>query len=708
MNRSVPPTEAIAAAPAFVPSVDRVTFEIVRHRLWQINDEQGTTIKNVSGSPIASEIQDFNVGIADASGQLVCCGMYLLVHVTGLHDIISNCISIVGLDRIRPGDMFLTNDAWMGAVHHNDVAIIAPLFHDGKLIGWTGSVIHQADVGGPAPGSWNIDATDTFQEAPRYRFLRIVSEGDVCPEVIESIITNSRTPHLIEIDFRAQIAAANVVRERMAALIQRYGIETVSQVMQDCLSDTEIKLRRKLAALPDGIWYAESHVDHDGHEDNLHTIRLCLQKKYDKLIFDFTGSDAQANGLINITRSCLMSAPFASLLTYVCGGMQWNEGIMRTVEVVSSHGTIVDCAYPAPVASGIVNTGWAALNACCSALGRLLVGTEHESDAMAVWAGAPFGINLFGTRPDGSRFGALLGTSPLQGGGARTFADGYDVSGYLHAPRCGAMNVESTEHAMPVLHLFRRRALDTGGPGMFRGGQGVATAITPHGTDGFHMITTSFGSDQSGSAGLAGGMPGGGSNGAIHRGEHPFAPGNCSAAAPHEMRTTGQAMPAKARDHLALGDVFVVVTHGGGGFGDPLRRDLNAIAQDIAQLSVSPDVAVEVYGVVFDANGQIEKSATKARRSKLLEARRASATPLGVNATADRQWSLPAQCPCCATVIAEGNVLRHVQPLGAAGPWLAVRWGGESRRFDLTTALCGACGTALDCVQSRRTAAASL
>lgn len=687
----------------FKPSTDRASFEIIRHRLWQINDEQGTTIKTVSGSPIATEIQDFNVGIADANGRLVACGMYLLVHVTGLSDVIENCVRTIGADRIRPGDMYLTNDAWMGAVHHNDVAIVAPLHHDGKLVGWTGSVIHQADVGGPAPGSWNLDAWDAFQEAPRFRFLRIVDEGEVRQEVIETVITNSRTPHLVEIDFRAQIAAANVVRERMAELFDRYGVETVNGVMQDCLSDTELKLARRLAELPDGIWHAQSHVDHDGHSDTLHSIRLKLSKTGSRLIFDFTESDVQADGLINITRSALMSAPFASLLTYLSGGLNWNEGIMRLVEVKSTPGTITDCKFPAAVASGIVNAGWASLNACCAALARMMLGTVHEHRAMAVWAGAPYGINIFGKREDGRSFGALLGTSPFQGAGARTFADGYDVSGYLHAPRCGAMNVESTEHALPILHLFRRRALESGGPGFHRGGQGIETAVTPYGISGLGMITTSFGADHSGSEGLGGGLPGGGSNGFIHRGENPVAAIAGGRMAPElgDFAVKGEALPGKAKDQLKAGDVLVVVTHGGGGYGDPLRRDPEAVAADIESRTVSRNWAVTCYGVVVTEGGKVDMIATEKERGDQLSARSSATVPLTSGTRGYEQLSVPACCPTCGAATSENPPLALERHLGVAGPWLAVRWGGYSERFRLLSAVCGACHGLLDTVQVR-------
>lgn len=655
------------------PGLDGTLFEILKHRLWQINDEQGTTVKRVSGSPVASEVQDFNVGIADASGQLIACGMYLLAHVTGLSCVIRNCIDTIGLDRIRPGDMFLTNDPWMGAVHQNDIAIVAPLFFEEELIGWTGSVIHQADVGGPAPGSWNLDAYDVFQEAPRYRFLRIVDGGTLAPEVIETVLTNSRTPSLVELDLRAQVAAANVVRSRMSELLERYGAATIKAVMAGCLNMTEAMLRRRLQELPDGVWKAEAFVDHDGHEDKVYAVRLSMEKRDDTLIFDFRDSDPQAPGLINATRSTLLSAPFSTVLTYLSGGIPWNEGIMRAVEVHTTPGTLVDCNFPAPVASGIVNAAWAAVNACSAALGRLLLVSERwRPETMAVWAGAPYGVNIFGVRDDGVRFGALLGLSGLQGAGARTFADGYDVAGYLQAPRCGAMNVETTEARYPVFHLYRRRAADSGGPGRFRGGQGIETAFTPYEASVVEVITTTFGSDQSGADGLGGGMPGGGANAMLLKDARPLeslrAGGGATTLSEFDIRP--EPLPSKARFQIRSGDVFVAVTHGGGGYGDPLDRDPALVAEDVRTGAVSAEWAKRAYGVELAAgSGVPDLDATNRLRSALRERRRAAG-------------SLDAE-------------------LGDAGPWVAVRWAGRSERFRLSGTIDPATGEAIELRQVR-------
>lgn len=689
-------------APAFTPSVDRVTFEILKHRLWQINEEQGTTIKRVSGSPVASEAQDFNVGMANAAGQLVCCGMFLIAHVTGLSSVIANCIAAIGEDRIEPGDMFVTNDPWLGAIHQNDVALVAPLHWEGRLIGWTGSVIHQSDVGGPVSGSWNLDAVNTFQEAPRYRFLRIVTGGRIAPEVMETIKTNSRLPHAVELDLRAQISAANVVRDRMDEICAKYGADTVTAVMDDCLDNTEIMLRKRLHEIPDGMWSAESHVDHDGHADTVTTVRVTMTKRGDLLSFNFSDSDAQVNGLINCSRATLISAPFTVVLTSLCAGIPWNEGVMRVVEVQSRPGTVVDARFPAPVASGNVNAAWAATDAAQVVVARMLLRSEtYRSHAMGVWAGGPLSVNVFGHTASGEPFGTLLGLTGLQGAGARTFADGYGVAGYLFATRSGAMNVETAESRYPMLHLFRRTARDSGGPGTYRGGISAETAFTPHGVERFEVIVSAFGSDASGSSGIAGGFPGGGANTLLT--DSVDIPAALAGGDLDALPATGKPLPIKSRFSLEQGQVLTCIPHGGGGYGDPLARDPALVAEDVSAGVVSAQWAQEAYGVVVSDAGNLDHASTATARKVARDNRLSVALKQALGPLFDPDTGhTGAVCPGCETDLAHVGVWPVISAdLGTAGPYLSLACGGSSERFSLDIVACPQCGAALDTVQIR-------
>ena len=158
--------------------LDPATFEVLRHRLWAINDEAAVTIGRVSGSPIATEGNDFNSGLMTADGETVVAGIYVLVHAAALgrivRDVIDNYTENPG---INPGDMFLTNDTYVGAPHQADVIVVAPIFHGDRLIAWTGSCVHQADVGGPVPGSITVGARNIYEEALPISPVKIVERG---------------------------------------------------------------------------------------------------------------------------------------------------------------------------------------------------------------------------------------------------------------------------------------------------------------------------------------------------------------------------------------------------------------------------------------------------------------------------------------------------------------------------------------------------
>src|SRR5581483_8098158 len=172
-------------------ALDPVTYEVVKHRLWQINDEQGFTIRSISTSPIVVEGNDMNAGLFTKDGDLVMAGPYVLVHVTTMDTVIKNVIRLAS--DVEDGDVFLVNDPYLGALHQNDVAVVSPYFHQGEIILWVGNVLHHADLAGIDEGSFCINATNVFQEAPRY-FLKVVQQGKLSREVERTFSTNSRLP----------------------------------------------------------------------------------------------------------------------------------------------------------------------------------------------------------------------------------------------------------------------------------------------------------------------------------------------------------------------------------------------------------------------------------------------------------------------------------------------------------------------------------
>jgi len=331
-------SDKLHVAPRFKPRTDPTTFEVLRHRLWQINDEQAKTLLNMSGSQIATEANDFNVGISDAEGNLIAFGPYILVQMAPLTLMVQSIIRTVG-DDAGEGDVFLCNDPWFGAVHQNDVCVLAPFFWRKKVVAWTASVIHQVDVGGGTPGSWCHEATDTFQEAPRYRFLRVARAGALQRDVVDTYLTNSRTPDLLNLDLRAQIGAASTTIGRLKELFDRYGEDVVLSTMCDMLDYSESLFANKLETIASGKWLGDCYLDHDGRAESMHRYAVELSKdRNGLLVFDYRATDPQIAAFINCAYGGLFTATYIAVLVYLCSDIPWNSGVMRRPHCVGGGG----------------------------------------------------------------------------------------------------------------------------------------------------------------------------------------------------------------------------------------------------------------------------------------------------------------------------------------------------------------------------------
>jgi N-methylhydantoinase B len=715
-------TDKSKRAARFTPRTDPTTFEVLRHRLWQINDEQGKTLLNMSGSQIATEANDFNVGISDAEGNLIVVGPYILVQMAPLTLLVQSIISTVG-DDVAEGDVFLCNDPWFGAVHQNDVCILAPFFWNGKVTAWTASVVHQVDVGGGSPGSWCHEATDTFQEAPRYRYLRVVRGGVLQREVVDTYLTNSRTPELLNLDLRAQIGSAKATLGRLKELFERYGSDVVLATMRDMLDYAECLFANKLESIPAGEWLSDCYLDHDGRSESTHRYALRLRKDETGLTFDYTETDPQIAAFINCPYGGLFAATYIGVLVYLCADIPWNSGVMRRVRILSREGALNNARFPAAV-SGSLESIWNSTNAACAALGKMLSASDAQrSSAMAVWQGSTLVYTLFGTNQYGERYGSWMISSSLGGAGARSFGDGHDNSGPLMAPCYSAINVEHAESLYPMLFLYRERAADSGGPGKWRGGVSADHAITPHGTTEISIGVTSSGADHSHTLGLVGGYPGAGSTVRVARQAMPADGYQVIPAHWDDVGGQKEVLPPKTRLTLKAGDVFSTIPHGGGGFGDPLDRDSARVLRDVLERMVTVDGARDYYGVIVGGDPlDVDGGATAELRAEIRRRRVGSAkdapmpsAAIGAARTLGERSGIVRsnghwQCGACERSL--GPVAKNAKEacshrytsLAAAGPLIAPRSRGESRKFRLSEYSCPGCGTLLAVDQTLKTA----
>jgi N-methylhydantoinase B len=616
--------------------IDPITFEVVRGKLAAITDEQALTLKAVSGSPVVTEATDFNNGLYLADGSIATMGRQVLFHTGTMSVVIEHLLERFG-DRpggISPGDMFIVNDPYRGAVHQPDVSIMAPIFHDGEHVAWAGSCAHQLDVGGMSFGSWAVGATEVQQEAMLLPGVKLVRDGELQDDLWQMIMGMSRLPHVLALDLKAMIAANHVAGRRLTELIDRYGSAQVQTIMRREIELSEHALRERLHALPDGTFEASDFLEHDGHTNRLYEIALTLTKRGGELTFDFAGSSPQAPGFINCTRSGLVGAVMTALLPILAPDIRWNQGALAPVTITAPEGSICNATRPAPVSAGTVSAVWVVTNVAVQAISRLAAcGPATATEATAVTKGSMWVLTMAGADRDGGPFGTFLLDSTIGGGGAYLDHDGLDASGEYPVPRPAVANVESNERSGPYLYLYRRLVADTGGPGRTRGGVAAGVAVTPHDVAALHAMLIGHGVEVPNSAGLFGGIEAGCNEGVLYRGA---AAGAAAGALPFEA-VDGDALaqllgakrvPAKlGHFELGAGDVIAYAFQGGGGYGDPLERAPAAVARDVGDGFVSRAAAATVYGVVIDGGGAVDQPGTVARRAEVRRTRLDDADP---------------------------------------------------------------------------------
>jgi N-methylhydantoinase B len=670
-------------------SLDPITFEVIKHRLWQINDEQAIAIKTISASPIVVEGNDFNVGLFTAEGELVTAGFGSSVHVGTMGTTIRNIIKKAS--RIREGDIFLINDPYLGTLHHNDVIIASPLFEEGEIVLWIGNVLHHPDVGGIDEGSFCINARNAFQEPPRY-FFKITDNGHFSTELEHTFITNSRLPDMVALDLRAQIAAIYVAKDRLASLIADYGSGLVRHVMKATLTVAATAIRKHLGSMVDGSWDGTAWMDGTrvGLKDIV-GVHLRLTKKDDRLIFNYEGSDPQVDAAVNCTYHATVSGSAVPIYSFLCRGeIDWNDGVLNAMEVIAPEGTVVNAQFPAPVSICSVGFRWLVTVAATQAIARMFNSNpEYRHLACPSWNVSSNCNNLFAFTPEGKRVGALLSDHRAGGAAARTFADGFSHAGQVTSFMSNLGNVESTEWKLPLLYLFRRQLEDSGGPGKFRGGLTAESAVVPFGVNKvLYKSTNTAGTIQSNAAGLSGGYPGGGSQVITYR-DSGVQKALSIGQIPHARENLGGRLtylPSKADGDLTPDDVFVFYAPGGGGYGDPLLRDTKAVANDVKNRWVSRQRAEQSYGVVISDDDSVDEIATEQTRTKLVERRRQSAT---------KAHKSPIQGLNCSCGNNDDFYMLKTD-LVTAGPWLAVATDGVSDEFHIEEHLCAHCHTLVD------------
>ena len=609
--------------------IDPVTYEVVRHNLWQINEEHGATIQRLSGSPVAMYALDLNPSLLTEDAEFVYFGPYMQ-YMSGVTDTQVKWTLEFRSDNpgIRDGDMFLANDPWVGAAHQQDVMLLCPVFWEGELFCWVTNCLHQYDIGGITPGSFCPSAESVYDEGIMLPPIKIIEGGEIRRDIEAVYLRASRKPQLVALDFRAQMAGNATARDRVLELIRRYGPRTVKGVMKKIIDNSEKSYLAKMARIPDGLWQDRTYIEACRPGDRrTHRVQLQLRKEGNKLVFSNDGSAGQ-EGAMNATYSGWRGAIMVAITELLC----WDQyfavgGALRHIEFDPTPGTLNCANFPASVSTAPIQSMEISLYPAYNVLSKMVYpDPEMRKDIMCIGGTSQWPATLFrGIDQWGERYGYLL-IDPIGGAiGAFAHADGINTGGQSRTPICQLPNIEHTEQSFPILFLYRKELPDSGGAGKYRGGLSAESCFIPHNTDFITQDTLSSGNATPTSPGMMGGYP-------STTNAYTFLRDTDIAERMRHSRMIEDTSEVKGTPELLQlrqenfiqnpTDVYAVRWTGGGGFGDPLERDPADIERDLEDLAITPAAALSIYGAVLASDRRtVDVEATRAHRASVRAAR---------------------------------------------------------------------------------------
>ena len=533
---------------------DPVTLEVVRNALYAIAEEMSVIVMRSARSPLLKEAGDLSSALTDAEGRLIAQGRDIPIHMGVMGFTVKELLRVVPATRMRDGDVWFLNVPQVGGNHLPDVKAVRPVFFGGRLVAFAVNLAHWADIGGAVPGSYVPWATECYQEGLRIAPIRLFSADGPERHALDLVLSNLRGRDEREGDIFAQYAADDVAARRLGELFERYGAEPLAACFERLHAESESQMRAALAALPDGVWEGEDWLDDDGVEDHPIRIHVRIDKRGDEATFDFSGTDAQARGPVNTTYFIACSAVYYAMKALIAPEVPPNEGCYRPLHVIAPRGTVLNCDPDRPVVGGNHETSQRAVDAIMKALAPVLPGR--------VPAGGPTtaGLLIFGARQPDGRWAVFY---EVHGGGEGATATKDGMSGVrVHMSNVMNTPVEVIEGEYPVVVEEQALRTGSGGAGAHRGGLGFRRAYRVTGSADV-TLTSMIERRVIPPYGLAGG----------------------SAGAPYRI-TLNPGTPAereikgKETVKLADGDLVVIETCGGGGYGPPAERAGVLVAQD--------------------------------------------------------------------------------------------------------------------------------
>ena len=569
--------------------INPITVEVIKGALTYAAEETGIVLRNSAYSPNIKERMDFSCTIFDQKKRLAAQAEHIPVHLGSMQLAVQKGIEQVK-GELEDGDMILFNDPYISGTHLPDITLICPVFDEGEIIAYSANKAHHSDVGGKAPGSMAGDATEIYQEGVIIPPVKFVKKGKIDEEIASILLSNVRTKEIRMGDLRAQMAANLLGKKRILELAVRYGVETLHEAMEEIMTYSEKRMRLEIGKMRKGSYSAEDCLESTGTSNKKVKIKVTVTAKKDQLLFDYTGTDKQVEGPVNAVLGVTLSGVYYVLRCLTDQSIPMNDGCYRPLKVTVPEGTVMNPIPPSPVAGGNVETSQRNVDVLIKAFAKIF-----PEKVCAACQGTMNNIAVGGIDPKNGKPWTFYET--VAGGfGGRKGMDGVDA---IHTHMTNTMNtpIEVIETAYPIRFLKYELRKDSGGPGKWRGGVGLERSwilLAPSATLSVLAERTRMSP-----WGLYCGKPGA-------KGEY------------YIIKPNGKRIKLKSKCTVKMedGDIFVVRTPGGGGYGKPLDREPALVLQDVLNGLISVKAAEKDYGVIIDSVAmKVDLNATQKLRA---------------------------------------------------------------------------------------------
>lgn len=633
--------------------LDAISYEVIRHTLWNINIEHGETILKVSGSPVALYSHDFNPAITMEDGELVYFGQYVQHLCGGAPAGVK--WTLENRDRnpgIAEGDVFLTNDPWISCNHQQDIVLLKPVFWEGAIFAWVTSTLHAYDLGGTTPGSFCPDAKDIYYEPSPIPPIKLVESGEIRSDIEEMVLRKSRLPDLVGLDLRAMIAGLAVAERRMLGLCEKYTAPVVKGAMKRISDNSEEVFLARLRDIPDGIWRDRSYMEMALPGDRgIYAVELSVTKEGDTLTFRNDGTDPQF-GAINNTIVGFKGAIMTGLIgAFLHDQLFAYGGPMRHIKFEPTPGTLSCARYPAAVTCAPNTAMLIVLCQANSVISKMMSCSANPDDrreATAKFGGSQFPIlSMAGNDQWGGQFATVLLDAMMSGIGAMEFRDGVSTGGYPFDPKAIAPNVEFNEQQFPIIYLHRRELPDSAGAGRWRGGACASWAYIPHETEQIALASSAGGVWAPTATGMWGGGTATTMRFTLVQGtdvKDQFGARHIASEMEEIGGDTRYIEPKETGIVQGPDDVLQIHYPAAAGFGDPAERDPALVAEDVSEGYVTPEGARRDYFVVVaegeeEGEWEVDEAATASCRAEEMERRRSTSRDPGETPAGAREVS---------------------------------------------------------------------